>query len=185
MVKDVAVIGLPDDKWGERVHAVIVLHEGAVAEGERAARLVQGAIGRLQAATFLLVHPGGRNATQRNWKGSASHAQGKAPAVRTRSARRANEGRGRRHARRPERGVADFRADAYRICAGASLSGDAFAIGVLVGLKLLFQPAVTAVLALYFFDVPPVWSHPAVLLSALPIGSGRLRSPSFADCKPA
>jgi malonate transporter and related proteins len=34
------------------------------------------------------------------------------------------------------------------------LSGDAFAIGVLVGLKLLFQPAVTAVLALYIFRRP-------------------------------
>jgi fatty-acyl-CoA synthase len=29
MVKDVAVIGLPDAKWGERVHAAVVLHEGA------------------------------------------------------------------------------------------------------------------------------------------------------------
>jgi acyl-CoA synthetase (AMP-forming)/AMP-acid ligase II len=29
LVKDVAVIGLADEKWGERVHAVIVLHEGA------------------------------------------------------------------------------------------------------------------------------------------------------------
>jgi acyl-CoA synthetase (AMP-forming)/AMP-acid ligase II len=29
LVKDVAVIGLTDAKWGERVHAVIVLHDGA------------------------------------------------------------------------------------------------------------------------------------------------------------
>jgi predicted permease len=64
------------------------------------------------------------------------------------------------------------------VCIGLFLAqerlfgGDALAIGILVGLKLVFQPAVTAVLANYVFDVPQMWSRPAVLLSALPIGSG-------------
>lgn len=52
------------------------------------------------------------------------------------------------------------------------VSDDALSIGVLVGLKLLVQPAATAVLVFYVFDAPPLWSKAAVLLSSLPIGSG-------------
>ena len=52
------------------------------------------------------------------------------------------------------------------------VSGDAASIGALVVLKLLVQPAVTALFAFYIFDVPNLWARSAVLLSALPIGSG-------------
>ncbi|XUM22544.1 AEC family transporter [Bradyrhizobium oligotrophicum S58] len=49
---------------------------------------------------------------------------------------------------------------------------DAASIGILVSLKLVMQPAVTALLAFHVFSMPPLWSHAAVILSALPIGSG-------------
>jgi predicted permease len=42
----------------------------------------------------------------------------------------------------------------------------------LVAGKLLLQPAVTAVLAFYVFSMPPMWAWTAVLMSALPIGTG-------------
>jgi len=46
------------------------------------------------------------------------------------------------------------------------------AVGRLVGLKLIFQPAITAFLAFRVFDLPAIWAHSALLLSALPIGTG-------------
>ncbi len=42
----------------------------------------------------------------------------------------------------------------------------------LVALKLLGQPALTAFLAFAVFPMPAPWSHAAVLLAALPIGTG-------------
>jgi malonate transporter and related proteins len=64
------------------------------------------------------------------------------------------------------------------ICIGLFLaqervvSHDAVSIGILVLLKLILQPLVTALLAFHVFSMPPLWSHSAVILSALPIGSG-------------
>jgi predicted permease len=64
------------------------------------------------------------------------------------------------------------------ICIGLFLAqepvvkGDVASIGALVALKLLVQPAMTALFAFYVFEVPALWAHSAVLLSALPIGSG-------------
>jgi len=64
------------------------------------------------------------------------------------------------------------------ICIGLFLaqerivSRDAVSIGILVSLKLVVQPLVTGLLAFYVFSMPPLWSHSAVILSALPIGSG-------------
>jgi malonate transporter and related proteins len=63
-------------------------------------------------------------------------------------------------------------------CIGLSLaqtklaSSGYAAIGRLTVLKLLFQPAIAAALAFYVFPMPKMWVQAAVLLSALPIGSG-------------
>jgi predicted permease len=42
----------------------------------------------------------------------------------------------------------------------------------LVALKLLVQPAITFLLAFRVFDMPALWADTALLLSALPIGTG-------------
>ena len=76
VVKDVAVVGLADDKWGERAHAAVVLHEGAsVSEAELLAwcktRLAGFKVPR--AYTFLQEDEMPRNAT-----GKVVHRQLKA-----------------------------------------------------------------------------------------------------------
>lgn len=45
-------------------------------------------------------------------------------------------------------------------------------VGRLVLSKLLVQPAVTALLAFYVFSMPALWAWTAVLVAALPIGTG-------------
>jgi malonate transporter len=46
------------------------------------------------------------------------------------------------------------------------------AIARIVVLKMILQPLITGVLVLFVFDMPPIWSSAALLLSALPIGTG-------------
>lgn len=49
----------------------------------------------------------------------------------------------------------------------------------LVFAKLLLQPAITAFLAYRVFQLPPLWAHAALLLSALPTGTGPFMLASF------
>ena len=42
----------------------------------------------------------------------------------------------------------------------------------IVALKLLVQPALTALLVLFVFDIPKIWAYVAILCAALPVGTG-------------
>ncbi|EOA04684.1 MULTISPECIES: AEC family transporter [Herbaspirillum] len=50
--------------------------------------------------------------------------------------------------------------------------GEGAPVWLLVAFKLLLQPAVTAVLAYWILPLPRVWADSAVLLAAMPIGTG-------------
>ena len=50
--------------------------------------------------------------------------------------------------------------------------GESGSVTLLVAFKLLLQPAVTAVLAYWVLPLPRVWADSAVLLAAMPIGTG-------------
>ena len=56
-VQDAAVIGLPDDKWGERVVAVLQLHAGRVAEPAEIQQFVKARIGSVKAPKQVLIWP--------------------------------------------------------------------------------------------------------------------------------
>jgi acyl-CoA synthetase (AMP-forming)/AMP-acid ligase II len=47
-VQDCAVIGLPDDKWGERVTAILQLRDGATVDKEEVAAFVKARIGSVK-----------------------------------------------------------------------------------------------------------------------------------------
>jgi predicted permease len=45
-------------------------------------------------------------------------------------------------------------------------------VGLMTAMKLLLQPVLTAILIFYFFPMEPLWAKVAVLMAALPTGSG-------------
>jgi fatty-acyl-CoA synthase len=56
-VRDCAVIGLPDDKWGERVCAVVQLQPGSLVEGEELTAFVKKRLGSVKAPKQVEIWP--------------------------------------------------------------------------------------------------------------------------------
>ncbi|OWT67975.1 MULTISPECIES: AEC family transporter [unclassified Achromobacter] len=56
--------------------------------------------------------------------------------------------------------------------AQAGAGGAPSTVARIVFAKLVVQPVVTAILVLLVFDTPPVWAWTAIIMSALPIGTG-------------
>ena len=56
-VADCAVVGLPDEKWGERVTAVVQLRPGQSANGEELSSFVKQRIGGVKSPKQVEVWP--------------------------------------------------------------------------------------------------------------------------------
>lgn len=56
-VQDSAVIGLPDDKWGEKVVAVLQLHTGRTVQPDEIAAFVKARIGSVKAPKLVEIWP--------------------------------------------------------------------------------------------------------------------------------
>jgi acyl-CoA synthetase (AMP-forming)/AMP-acid ligase II len=56
-VRDCGVVGVPDEKWGERVVAVVQLHPGATSEPAELISSVKARIGSVKAPKEVLVWP--------------------------------------------------------------------------------------------------------------------------------
>jgi fatty-acyl-CoA synthase len=56
-VRDCAVIGLPDEKWGERVTAVVQLQPGAQADGAELIAFVKERLGSVKTPKQIEIWP--------------------------------------------------------------------------------------------------------------------------------
>ena len=75
-VKDVAVIGLPDEKWGESVHAVVVVHDGVtLSEGDLSAWAKDRMAGFKRPRSYLFLR---EDEMPRNATGKILHRELKA-----------------------------------------------------------------------------------------------------------
>ena len=64
-------------------------------------------------------------------------------------------------------------------------SGHQSAVWRIVGLKLVLHPAIAFVLAYWVFNMPPMWAASAVLLAALPVGTGPFMLATLYNREPA